>query len=277
MDYTYTLEKDIKAGYVRILFADSTRYPKDQSPFRGAEILLGHTFPCYAMMTYLADAECFLEQGSLLPASVDEEHPEINVGRYCDNIGFCWGIWRDVVHARISEESIFPEDTVFVESEFKISFFPRAVLLDILRDYLRACEECCQAHLRWLKHRKYQYTVRYDCDYGHAGLKPRDRNDAALCWITSERESFRMVPLEQLVDRSTCRPFACQFRKDWIIYGLLAEEGCHRFHCLPMKVFLQIAGELDCVEAEYSASPHEKRLKKQWRQVQLSGKMWPMP
>ena len=272
MDYTYTLEKDIKAGYVRILFAESTRCPEDQSPFRGAEILLGHTFPCYAMMTYLADAERFLEQDSAY-----EGCTETSVGRYCDNIGFCRGSWRDVVHARISEGSIFPEDTVFVESEFKISFFPRSVLLEILRDYLRACEECCQAHLRWLKHRKYQYTVCFDHDWGHAGLKPRNRNDAALRWITSERESFRMVPVEQLVDRSTCRPFACPFRKDWVIYGFLGEAGCHRFHCLPMKVFLQIAGELDHIEAEHSASPCEKRLKKQWRQIQLSGKMWPMP
>ena len=277
MDYTYTLEKDIKAGYVRILFTESNRWPEDQSPFRGAETLLGHTFPCYAMMTYLAEAERFLEQGSMLPASVDEKHPEINAGRYCDNIGFCRGSWRDVVHARISEALIFPEDTVFVESEFKISFFPRAVLLEILRDYLRACGECCQAHLRWLKHRKYQYATCFDYDRGHAGLKPRDRNDTALCWITSERECFRVAPVEQLVDRSTCRSFACQFRKDWVIYGFLGAEGCHRFHCLPRKVFLQIARELDHIEAEHSVNSCEKRLKKQWRQVQLSGKMWPMP
>lgn len=277
MDYTYTLEKDIKAGYVRILFAESTRYPEDQSPFRGAEILLGHTFPCYAMMTYLADAERFLEQGSMLPASVDEEHPEINVGRYCDNIGFCRGNWRDVVHVRISEGSIFPEDTVFVECEFKISFFPRSVLLEILRDYLRACEECCQAYLRWLKHRKYQYTVRYNHDYGHAALKSRDRNDAVLCWVTSVRDCILRIPKDYSGGYVLDNYFAYLFRKNWVVFGRSGEEGCLSFHCLPMKVFLQIAGELEHIEAEHSASPCEKRLKKEWRKVQLSGKMWPIP
>lgn len=277
MDYTYTLEKNIKTGYVCIRFAESTRWPEGQSPFCGAEILLGHTFPCYAMMTYLADAERFLQQDSVLTVSADEECYEISAGRYCDNIGFCRGNWRDGVHGGISEGLTFTEDTVYVESEFKISFFPRAVLLEILRDYLRACEECCQGHLRWLKHRKYQYTVRFDHDYGHAGLKPRDRNDAALCWITSMRDCFLRIPENDSGDYTVDNYFAYLFRKNWVVFGRGGEEGCVSFQCLPLNVFQKIAGELARVEAGSSSNPYENRQKKAWKKVQRSGKMWPMP
>ena len=273
MDYTYTLEKDRKTGYVRIHFAESDRWSEEKSPFHGAEILLGHTFPCYAMVHYLAGAESFLEHRCAL----NEDDPTITMGQYCDNIGFCTGHWQDRIHAEIPDALMLPEDAVFVESQFTISFFPRKVLLEILRDYLRACVECSQAHLRWLKHRKYPYTVRFDHEWNHAGLKPRNKNDSALGQLTSLRECFERVPMEY-PSRSFCdRYFAYLFRKDWVVFGIMDEGECHVFRCLPLHIFQKIAREFHQIEADRLSDFFIKRQKREWRKVQLSGKMWPMP